>query len=155
TTNRPLRLKPRFRDPRPYVYQLDPMHRTACLVHEQGSVLSAYESIFYLLSDHELDAGKLGDFKLCPPATSGQVDEQDITEGWELVFTDGDRKQLDRLRIWTDWPEERSFAGGATYRRSFEVSDQWIGRRIVLEFDAPQPIKAHRRNPSRRNTGFA
>src|SRR5690606_37245446 len=35
TTNRPLRLKPRFRDTRPYVYQLDPMHRTACLVHEQ------------------------------------------------------------------------------------------------------------------------
>lgn len=155
TTNRPARLEPHYRNRRPYVYQLDPMRRTACRVNEQGTVLPPYGSVFYLLSDRALDGRAFGDFTLCQPEASAPVDERNITEGWELAFPTGESRQLDRVRLWTDWPEYRSFAGGATYRRSFEVPDSWVGRRVVLEFDVPRPIEPHRRDPGRRNTGYA
>ncbi len=155
TANQAVRLQARFRDARAYVYELDAMRRTACRIHELSRELSAYESVFYLLSDRELDDADLGDFRLCPSMVAVDVDQQDITNDWELTFPDGQHRRLDRVGLWTDWQEYRSFAGGATYSRSFELSGHWLGHRICLAFDAPKPIAPHRRNPNRRNTGYA
>lgn len=155
TVNKPVRLRPRFRDARAYVYQLDPMRRTACLVRELNRELAAYESVFYLLCDQELRSGGLGDFTLGAPISAAAADAQDITSDWELTFPDGRQRRLDRVGLWTDWPEYRAFAGGATYSRSFELPAQWIGRRIYLALDGAQPIAPHRRNPARRNTGYS
>jgi hypothetical protein len=66
---------------------------------------------------------------------------------WKVAFGDGRTVEMHELKSWTDTEETRFFSGQATYEKTFDLAEAFVGSggAIYLNFGAGKPVAQNRR----------
>ena len=145
TSNQPVSTQATFRNARPTAEWLDP--DTGTITHaamEHGTIelnLAPYESRLMLLHD----GAAMGAPEFTEAGGAGNV-LVDLSQGWQVRFSDGVEEKMPSLVSWTDNAKTLYYSGVATYTKTFDLTSKPApGLPVFLSFGQGTPIQ----NPPR------